>query len=58
MVTMFTVGLLDVAGWIALKHIVSSSDEYSNQKLALILSLFAIDFWLFVAFFVCFLRLG
>lgn len=58
MVTMFTVGILDIAGWIALRRIVMSSDEYSNPKLALILSLFAIDFWLFVVFFVCFLRLG
>ena len=58
MITMFTVGLLDVAGWVLLKHTITSTSEYSNQKLALILSLFAIDFWLFVAFFVCFLRLG
>lgn len=57
MTTLFTLGLLDIAGWVVLRHIIMSSDEYSNPKLAMILSLFAIDFWLFVAFFVCFMRL-
>lgn len=58
MATLFILGLLDIAGWLVLRHVVASTEEFSTPRIILMLSIFAIDFWLFVAFVAYFMRMG
>ena len=58
MQTLLTLALFDIAGWLALHVVLSRTEEFTTPRIFLVLSMFAVDFWLFVAFVAYFVRLG